>query len=225
MRSFQHWTPRYLINRLSLQAYERKHPDSPWLTHSMIETLETWLRPSDIGLEFGSGRSTLWFAKRVGHLISVEHHPQWYAKVKQQLHHTGLADRVDYRLLEDGKTDSETSEYVKVAREIQPHSLDFCLIDGVARDHCTLASLDKIKPGGILIIDNVNNYWPRESKSFAPGSRNSKDGFASEKWQQCAEIVSDWRCIWTSNGIWDTALWVKSEEGNGSSVSEHRELI
>ena len=85
MRSFQHWTPRYIWNRLALMAYERQHPDRPWLTRAMIENLDTWLRPDDVGLEFGSGRSTIWFAQKVGHLTSVEHHPGWYAKVNDRL--------------------------------------------------------------------------------------------------------------------------------------------
>jgi len=68
MRSFQHWTPRYIWNRLALMAHERQHPDLPWLTRAMIENLDTWLRPDDVGLEFGSGRSTVWFAQKVGHL-------------------------------------------------------------------------------------------------------------------------------------------------------------
>lgn len=89
MRSFRHWTPRYIWNRLALMADERRHPDAPWLTRTMVEILETWLRPGDVGLEFGSGRSTIWFARRVGHLTSVEHHPGWYAKVKQNLHELG----------------------------------------------------------------------------------------------------------------------------------------
>jgi hypothetical protein len=68
MRPFAHWTPRYVKNRLALMAYERFNPEQPWLTRNMIEILENWLKPTDVGLEFGSGRSTTWFARRVRHL-------------------------------------------------------------------------------------------------------------------------------------------------------------
>jgi putative heme iron utilization protein len=49
------------------------HPNWPWLTKEAILLLERLLRPDDIGLEFGSGRSTIWFAERVEKLISIEH--------------------------------------------------------------------------------------------------------------------------------------------------------
>jgi len=205
MRSFRHLTPRYIFRRLVLAAFEKSNPDLPWLTKDMINILETWLQPSDIGLEFGSGRSTRWFASRVAHLTSVEDHRGWYEKVSSQVTHLP----VDYHLREDGATDSESSEYVDIARRIAPTSLDFCLIDGRARDHCALACLDKLKSGGILIIDNVNWFIPRNPKSFAPNGRSFQDGYASPVWEKVGETLGTWRNVWTTNGVTDTAFWVK----------------
>lgn len=205
MRSFYHLTPRYIWNRLALMRYERINPHLPWLTCDMIDILETWLRPTDIGLEFGSGRSTNWFAARVNHLTSVEDNFEWYQRVRKQIQNLP----VEYFLYEDGSTDSATSEYVNVARQMQPSSLDFCLIDGTARDYCAFASLDKLKPGGILIIDNVERYIPRDPKTFSPNARSTYDGYASEVWEQVGALIENWRFIWTTNGIADTAFWVK----------------
>jgi len=174
----------------------------------MIEILDTWLQPGDSGLEFGSGRSTRWFAKRVGHLTSVEHNPEWFRIVSGQLASL-RGNGVDYRLCEDGDADSATTSYVKVASAIAQESLDFCLIDGVARDHCALATLDRLKPGGILIIDNVNWYMPRTLKSLAPNSRGHEDGYSSDVWCEVGRRLASWRRIWTTNGVWDSALWVK----------------
>lgn len=208
MRSIRHLTPQYVKNRLALMYYERQHPNHPWLTRAMIDILGTWLRPGDVGLEFGSGRSTRWFARHVGHLTSVEHNTEWYRIVSGQLN--SLAGNVDYRLCEVRDTDA--TEYVKVAHEIAPKSLDFCLIDGVARDHCALASLGKIKPGGILIVDNVNWYFPRLLKSSAPNSRGPENGYASDVWREVGSRLEAWRCIWTTNGVTDTAFWVHPAE-------------
>ena len=85
MRSFRHWTPRYILNRLHLFLIEKRHPDWPWLTAASIQILSSWLRPTDIGFEWGSGRSTLWFARRIRKLISVEHDPKWYDKISHVL--------------------------------------------------------------------------------------------------------------------------------------------
>jgi len=59
MRSIQHWTPRYLKDRLAEAYYHRTHPGHPWLTRWANEMLASYLRSSDVGVEFGSGRSTL----------------------------------------------------------------------------------------------------------------------------------------------------------------------
>lgn len=207
MRSFRHWTPRYIWNRTALALHERRNPTAPWLTASMIELLDTWLLPSDAGLEFGSGRSTKWFAQRVGQLVIVEHNRQWYGRVKLNLETSSLA--VDYRLHEDGSAEESSSSYVEVARSMPEKSLDFCLVDGVSRDHCALAVLDKLKTGGVLIIDNVNWFIPREHAGIAPNSRRKEDSCASLVWTEVHAEISAWRGIWTSNGVWDTALWVK----------------
>jgi predicted O-methyltransferase YrrM len=213
MRSFRHWTPRYIFDRLALLAYERQYPHHPWLTRNMIEILETWLRPDDVGLEFGSGRSTVWFAQRVGYLTSVEHDSSWYKTVTNALRDLGggVAEKVNYNLCEDGINESDSSSYVNIAKRVRPSSLDFCLVDGVARDYCALASLDKLKPGGILIIDNVNWYMPRQQPSIAPNSRRGDD-YASATWRDVGREVAGWRCIWTTNGIWDSAFWVKPNQ-------------
>jgi predicted O-methyltransferase YrrM len=139
-------------------------------------------------------------------LTSVEHDRRWYNQVTRKLAETN--HEVDYLLHEDGALHSWESEYVGVAKHMAIESLDFCLIDGTSRDHCALACLDKLKQGGILIIDNVNWYVPRERPSFAPNSRAMRDGYASDGWMKAAEILHDWRCVWTSDGVTDTAFWV-----------------
>ena len=63
-----HRTPRYVYHRTRQLFYERAHPADPWLTPAAIGLLATLLRPADTGAEFGSGRSTLWFAARVAEL-------------------------------------------------------------------------------------------------------------------------------------------------------------
>ena len=175
----------------------------------MVELLDSWLGKHDIGLEFGAGRSTLWLAGRVKNLISVEHDPEWHEKVKGELRKNGTDKQVKMCLFEDGKFEKSESEYVNVAREIEDGTLDFCLVDGNARDHCALASVDKIKPGGILIVDDVERYIPRNKKTRSPNARSVSDGFSSEGWKNFAELVKGWRCVWTTNGIKDSALWMK----------------
>jgi len=91
----------------------------------MVDILENWLRPTDRGIEWGSGRSTIWFAERVGCLVSVEHSPVWYERVSAELKRQGL-ENVEYHFCED------EADYCRVADAFPSDSFDFCLVDGLA---------------------------------------------------------------------------------------------
>lgn len=67
----------------------------------------------------------------------------------------------------------------------------------------------KIKSGGIVIVDNINWYLPAPHKTCSPASRSRTDGPATVAWEQFSLAVDHWRSVWTTNGVWDTALWQK----------------
>jgi Methyltransferase domain len=210
-RRYRHLTPRYFIDRVRLMAYERHHPDAPWLTSEAVAFLERWLELDSLGFEWGSGRSTVWFAQRVRRLISIEHDPRWDEEVRRCLHKEGLAPKVSYRHLAVDDGADRDPPYVSAISEYPDATLHFCLIDGVTelRARCALACLSKLKPGGLAIVDNANWFLPREPRSPAPDSRGPADGYASAAWQEFDRRVADWPCIWTSNGVTDTAIWMK----------------
>lgn len=209
MRSVSHWTPRYVFDRLLLAYWERSHPDQPWLTSAGIALLQDWLTPSDVVLECGSGRSTRWFAERVAQVVSVEHSIEWASIVRATLEQHGLTEKVRYCVHSDGADERPDSEYVQAVGALDDAGVDCALIDGMSRDHCAVAALPKIRPGGIVVIDNVDRYIPRASPSSAPGARGLQAGYASSTWKQFHDGVREWRCYWTSNGITDTAFWFR----------------
>jgi len=57
----------------------------PWLTYSFIDFIIERLRNEFNIFEFGSGNSTLFFAKRVMEVTSVEHNIEWYKKLKNKI--------------------------------------------------------------------------------------------------------------------------------------------
>ena len=195
-----------MLDRVASLVHQRRHPRDPWLTPTMVELLDDWLRKTDAGLELGSGRSTHWFARRLAHLTSVEHDALWYAEVQRQLAEASL--HVDYRLCPDGAGEKADSEYVGVVRSMAAASLDFVLVDGAARDHCALASIEKLRAGAILVVDNVNWFLPQREPR-APASRGIDQGPSTPEWGRFASEVASWRTIWTTDGVTDTALWVK----------------
>jgi predicted O-methyltransferase YrrM len=203
-----HRTPRYVCHRVRQLLYERAHPDDPWLTPTAIGLLGTLLRPADTGAEFGSGRSTLWFAARVAALTSVEHDIRWHEAVTARLKERGLGN-VDYILAPDDQPLERggDSAYARTALAFPDASLDFALVDGHYRDYSAKFIMPKIKPGGMLIIDNVNWYLPCRSK--APNSRTAALGPATDVWAAVGRQLAGWRTIWTSSGVWDTAIFIK----------------
>lgn len=199
-RNYSHWTPQYITDRLRLFLWQRKHPDEPWLTGAAVEILSSLLKPDDCGLEFGAGRSTVWFARRINSLISIESDENWYKKVHLILANAQLPN-VDLRLA------SATDTYLSHAEHLPEESVDFILVDGVVRDQCSLISLPKLKRNGFFILDNANWYLPSSSRS--PDSRRCAGGPATPEWCLFEETVKPWRQIWTSNGVTDTAIFLK----------------
>lgn len=96
--------------------------------------------------EFGSGGSTLWFAKHVKSVVSVEDDPDWYAAVTAALEAQGL--QADLRL-SPTKTLPDT-----ITRE-GLYDLVFvdCLTQNERRRAVILGALH-VKPGGWLVADD-----------------------------------------------------------------------
>ena len=215
-RYILNYTPRYVFNRTKLLLYELRHPDHPWLTQQANQICSTLLMPQDVGLEWGSGRSTFYFARRIKCLTSVEHDETWYKAVSSKLKVANISN-VNYLLckLDKGQKPEESS-YIQVANAFSKESIDFVLVDGRYRDVCANIVLEKIRPGGIIVIDNVERYLP--SDSISPSSRHKGSAPGSDEWARFLNRVKDWRLIWTSNGVWDTAIWFKPSEGYNEKI-------
>ncbi|MER9046372.1 class I SAM-dependent methyltransferase [Mesorhizobium sp. M0923] len=192
-------TPRYVASRINVAIDHRLKPDDPWLTRDAIDFLDQWLRPTDIFAEFGSGRSTIWIAQRVRSLLSVEPDPNWHSIISSRLAARHL-NNVDYRV---------KFESYEIASEIENNSLDAALVDGKFRDQVALEMVSKVKLGGIITIDNVNWFLPRDPKPTSPGSRSIADGTASKVWDEFIARTANWRVYWTTNGVNDTAFFFK----------------
>jgi predicted O-methyltransferase YrrM len=119
-------------------------------------------------LELGSGRSTLWFAKRVKSLISVESDKGWFNRVQKQLNALSMVN-VDYIYAPlTANEEFSTSPYLAPVLKASDATFDFILVDGEWRDQAAFAGISKLKHGGILIVDNVTWFLP--SASISPSS-------------------------------------------------------
>jgi predicted O-methyltransferase YrrM len=205
-RTFRHWTPRYVVHRLALAAYERRAPSAPWITREACAYLGAWLRPEHVGIEWGSGRSTLWFARRVSRLISIEHDPQWHRLVTAGLDASGATHVANYLIALERLSAAGRPSYVEApCGEIK--LADFALVDGQYRDQCARLAMELLRPGGLLIIDNAEQFFPHPSHS--PSAMVRTGAAPSRLWEELRGQLAAWHCRWTSNGVFDTAIFTK----------------
>ena len=59
--------------------------EQPWITIPARHFLQKTLTPDFRVLEFGAGGSTLFFAKRVKELVTVEHQPEWLQRTASKV--------------------------------------------------------------------------------------------------------------------------------------------
>lgn len=150
--------------------------EQPWLTFAAIQFLEKTLRKDMRVYEYGAGGSTLFFAKRVKEVISVEHDQIWSDKIfeviKKRNYHNSLIHLVEPTTNEFllGQDPSEPNSYISsldlftnqyfkdYAINIDNYPdgyFDVVLIDGRARPSCFKHAITKVKEGGFLILDNA----------------------------------------------------------------------
>ena len=191
-----HWIrrPTRLLARIRYWWWEKQNPDKPWLTPNAVAFLEAHLKPAMSAFEFGSGRSTAWYATKVGRLISVEHNAEWYARVSRDLADQGIHN-VDYRLVPLDHNESKPEQprydplprYVAAIAELPDDSLDLVIVDGHYRTTCIAEAQSKLRPGGLLLVDDAN-LWPADRPPVP------------ETWSEVSR---------TTNGIKYTAIWRK----------------
>lgn len=208
VRRFRHRSVRYIWNRSRFFWDQKRNAGDPWLTRQSIEILDELLLPTDRGIEWGSGRSTIWFARRVAHLLSIESNLKWLEIVRGRLKEESLRNvSCVFHPIHDRNIFVATHPYVHEADAIPDESLDFGLVDGHFRDLCAVVLASKLRPGGILVIDNIERYLPSTSQS--PEAIGQHVVPATKVWSDYVEMVSSWRKIWTSNGVIDTCIWFK----------------
>jgi len=214
MRSFSHWTPAYIFSRLADYYFRFQNPKAPWLTPRAIAYLEQALQPDFIGLEYGSGRSTAWFARHVKKLTSIEHNNAWYTRVREELESNGLQNVNYHFYMKPEHTLSLEqkliTDYVHADDNLRSGTLNFVLIDGIERPACAIRAIPLLKNGGLLIIDDANHYIP--CNSWAPNSRAISDGPIDDEWAKVLEEIKEWDAVWFGNGIKETAVFRKPDE-------------
>ncbi|MCK4825281.1 SAM-dependent methyltransferase, partial [bacterium] len=125
----------------------------PWFSYPAIE----WIKHLDLSrtriFEYGSGNSTIFWAKRCKEIFSVENNPKWYKKISIKL--------IKYKnatlILEKNQR-----KYINMISKTNK-KFDIVIIDGAHRKSCAKKASKHIKKSGMVILDNAD-WFPNTSK-------------------------------------------------------------
>jgi SAM-dependent methyltransferase len=131
----------------------------PWMSWRAIGHLENELEPGLRVFEWGAGGSTVFFAERDCHVVSVETDPNWASAVLSILKSRGCSGNVSSRCLpiDEGDLDA-ISDYLGVVHNGEPW--DVIVVDGpensiLSRVDCVREAAHALKPGGMLVLDDA----------------------------------------------------------------------
>lgn len=140
--------------------------DVPWWTYRAIDVVEAWLlarpRPARV-FEYGSGASTLWLARRVAEVHSVEHDAGFAALVADLVagwpgaHVDVITPEASAHPVvssaKEGFAGLDFAAYVAAIDRVEGE-FDVIVIDGRARESCLARAMPRLSADGIIVFDN-----------------------------------------------------------------------
>lgn len=161
-------------------------------------------------LEYGSGGSTLWLAQIAPEaaIVSVEHDPKWYARVRntyEALRQVGV-------ISEDKVYWVHTQSLVHYAKGSRigwgAATFDMILIDGIheTRDACLRGAFDLLNPGGTVFLHDAEepDYYAGKCAFVAAGGSGQVCLLFDPS--QRGDIQG--RCTWDPTYDTDAQLWM-----------------
>ena len=136
----------------------------PWYTYPAIEYLSQFDYGEKTIFEFGCGYSSLFWAERAAKVISIEDNLQWFAKWQREFQHPKL----DIRWRDEGEI------YEKAIFE-DGGRYDVIVVDGKRRAECAAAAVQKLAPGGMIILDDSDRINTSREYVRAVGTLREAD--------------------------------------------------
>jgi hypothetical protein len=138
------------------QAVDANGQPLPWVTYSFIDFIKTRLNKELTIFEYGSGNSTLFYAKRVKRVVSVEHDEAWFNKIVKEK--ASNAEMIFTHLEKGG-------EYCKKAN-LSGEKFDIIIVDGRDRVNCCKNSAAALSAVGVLVLDDSERKIYQEARTF-----------------------------------------------------------
>lgn len=176
--------------------------EKPWIPFKSYVYLKKIIKKDMFVFEYGSGGSTLFFAKRVRKVISVEHNEIWYLKLKKIIefknyknckitlikpeifkknNNYDYSDLESYKSSDDNYKNMSFENYCKVIDTYPNYYFDIIFIDGRSRPSCVKHSVNKLKINGYLIIDDSDRCSYRKIYNYLNNDQWQRIDFIGPK--------------------------------------------
>jgi predicted O-methyltransferase YrrM len=134
------------------------------MSYGVIDFLSKALHSHQAVFEFGSGGSSLFFARRVKRVVSVENDAVWHGIVTAAASQRGITN-LDCQFHPIDPTKPETFAGLSYFQTLVAGEFDIVVIDGfcdygnarngtlrqIAFDH----AISRVRPGGLIIVDDI----------------------------------------------------------------------
>lgn len=195
------------LPRWATDAKIRKDPLSrpqPWWHYDAIRFVEERLPQGARVFEYGGGASTLWLLGHGAQVVTIEDSAEWTEALLARAPHA------DVRLIEPSggqiaRAVVDWPAYADMINDQKADSLDLVIVDGVTRRLCVLAAADKVKPGGMLLLDD--SQPPPDVPSWRPELR--------DLYTDLPNVLDGWSMTHLRGlkpGTWNpvqTTVWIK----------------
>ena len=156
------YAPPYLLSNLKKSRHSPLAQNLPWWSFAAIEAADR-LFPGRRMFEWGSGGSTLRYARKGCQITAIEDDKAWLDAVQAALAAAGVADRVSLRHIPfkfDQPHNFASSSYCQALFGSQ---WDVVIIDGQdktfrERITCFRQADPLMKPGSIILVDDFWRY-------------------------------------------------------------------
>lgn len=142
------------------QCVDKNGSPIPWWSYSFIVFLEPRLSRTMKVFEYGSGHSTLWLARRVGSIVSMEISRHWYELIKKTL---PVNAKIELR-----ENYVKGDDYALLAGS-RSAKFDIVVVDGRDRARCAMNAIDALTTEGVIIWDDADQPQMREGREFLKG--------------------------------------------------------
>lgn len=140
----------YLHSTGWLKSVENNRPMSPkgdpvpWMNYTIVRFLEKRIPKNALMYEYGSGASTLFWAKRISRVVSLEYEESWYEKIRREMPSNATVEFC---------AQDRDGQY---CRNITKHNLkfDIIVVDGRDRVNCVKRAVENLSPQGVVLLDD-----------------------------------------------------------------------